>query len=73
MNDNIPISHLAIPSASIAAAVRRLQGAIDNLADELHSLDVDEFYGEEQVWVSLENLLKLIRQKLMAAGRRLKE
>lgn len=72
-DDSLPLAHLAIASASVAASARKVLLAITKLTDTLHALDAQEFYGEEALWKSLEGLVRLIRSKLLEAGRRLRE
>jgi ParB/RepB/Spo0J family partition protein len=68
--DDLQLSHLAIPSASVAATARKLQLTADKLTTDLRAIEVDDFYGEEDMWASLQKLLDTIRKKLDQAGRR---
>jgi ParB family transcriptional regulator, chromosome partitioning protein len=72
-DDSLTLDHLVIPSADVSASARKLLASITKVEADIHNLDVNEFYGEEELWRSLERLLGLIRSKLRAAGRRLKE
>jgi ParB/RepB/Spo0J family partition protein len=69
-DDSLALDHLVIESASVRAAARKLLKGIKKIEAQIHALDVTEFYGEEELWLTLEKLLKLIRSKLSAAGRR---
>jgi ParB family transcriptional regulator, chromosome partitioning protein len=72
-DDSLTLEHLLIRSADVSASARKLLNNINKIEADIHALDADEFYGQEELWVSLERLLQLIRSKLRAAGRRLKE
>jgi ParB/RepB/Spo0J family partition protein len=72
-DDSHPIDYLRLPEVSVAASARKLTRAAENLEGELRLVDADDFLGEEQLWRSLERLLKTLRSKLRAAGRRLSE
>jgi ParB family transcriptional regulator, chromosome partitioning protein len=72
-DDSLTLDHLIIHSADVSASARKLLRSITKIETTIHDVDVREFYGEEELWLSLERLLKLIRAKLRAAGRRLKE
>ncbi len=72
-DDSLTLDHLVIPSADVSASAKKLLTSITKIETAIHSLDVNEFYGEEDLWLSLERLLELIRSKLRAAGRRPKE
>ena len=69
-NDNLSLDHLTIPAASVAATTRSLVRTIERLESELVELDPSEFYGEDELWSSLEKLLDLIATKLREADRR---
>jgi ParB family transcriptional regulator, chromosome partitioning protein len=72
-DDSLTLDHLIIHSADVSASARKLLKSITKIETTIHDVNVQEFYGEEELWLSLERLLKLIRAKLRAAGRRLKE
>jgi len=71
-DDNLTLDHLRIQSADVSAGVRKLINEINNMEADIDEIDVEEYYGEEELWLVLERLLNLIRLKLTAAGRRLK-
>jgi ParB family transcriptional regulator, chromosome partitioning protein len=62
--------HLNIGSAKVQAEARKMVRAVEKLYEDVESLDIDEFYGEEAMWSRLEELAKLIRKKLRSLGRR---
>jgi ParB/RepB/Spo0J family partition protein len=70
-DDSLPLDHLAIEEADVSATARRLQSSIVKLEESLRAIDIQEFYGEEALWKSLEKLSRLIHAKLKAVGRRL--
>lgn len=72
-DDSLTLDHLAIKSADVSASAKKLLGNINKVAEAVQEIDVEEYYGEEELWESLERLQKLIRAKLRTAGRRLQE
>lgn len=66
----LTVSHLEIQSAQSAAAARTLTRAAEHLTTQLAELDVEELYGEDDLWNKLEALFKVIRSVLRKAGRR---
>ena len=63
-------SHLNIESAKVASEAKKLVNSIEKLFDQIESIDVQDYYGEEAMWSRLEKLAKLIRAKLRSLGRR---
>ena len=45
---------------------------IKKIEEDIHEMNVEEYYGEEELWLALERLEKLILSKLAASGRRFK-
>jgi len=70
-DDSLTLAHLEIEAAKVSASARRLLSSVNKLIGAIEDLDVEKYYGEEQLWRKLENLLKIIRAKLQEAGRRL--
>ena len=68
-----PIDHVRISEAAVSANARKLVANIEKIEASIADLEVENFYGEETLWNSMERLMKLIRSKLAAAGRRIKE
>jgi ParB family transcriptional regulator, chromosome partitioning protein len=64
---------LNIESAAVAATAKKLSASVDKLFDQLRSLNVESYYGEEKMWDRLSALARLIRSKLKELGRRLEE
>lgn len=67
-DDTLTLDHLALPAADISASARKLLRNVEKLQSALSELNVDEYYGEKELWKALEKLLKTIRSKLRAAG-----
>lgn len=67
-DDTLGLDHLALPEADISASARKLISSVQKLQSALSQLDVDEYYGEKELWKALEKLLKTIRSTLRAAG-----
>lgn len=72
-DDTLLLDHLAIPEADISASARKLVQSVQKLELALKPLDVDEYYGEKELWKALQKLLRTIRSKLRAADLRIKE
>jgi ParB/RepB/Spo0J family partition protein len=72
-DDTLQISHLSVPAASVSAGARKVLRVVTELTDTLRLINADEYYGEEELWNSLDSLMRLIRSKLIEAGRRPKE
>jgi ParB family transcriptional regulator, chromosome partitioning protein len=66
----VPISHLEIQSASIRAKAKVLTKKLVALEGVLADLDVEIYYGEEDLWKSMERLADLIQSKLKKANKR---
>jgi hypothetical protein len=62
--------HLNIESAAVAAEAKKLLKSANALYEQINDIDIDEFYGQEDLWDRLEALANLIRQKLKSLGRR---
>jgi len=70
-DDSLSLDHLVLRSANVSASARALLRDVERLAEAVRQIDVNEFYGEENLWRRLEQLMTAIRAKLVAAGRRL--
>ena len=70
--DELAISHLEISSATIHRRAAKLSSGIGKLIEELHKVEARDFYGEEEFWKKLEQIVALIQKKLRDADRRLK-
>jgi ParB-like chromosome segregation protein Spo0J len=64
------ITHLQIASASVAAVARKLTSDIAKLSTALKHLDVNQFYGQEELWNRLSELIEIVRAKLKEADKR---
>lgn len=67
---DVPISHLEISAASIRAEATTIKKKISAVQSALIELDVERFYGEEELWNSLSELVVVIQRKLKEANRR---
>lgn len=72
-NTTKPVEYLRIEEADVSANVLKLVNNIEKIKEAIAKIDVNEFYGEERLWKSLERLLKVIRLKLKDTGRRVNE
>lgn len=71
-DDSLNLDHLKIKSADVSASARKMLTMITKLDNSIKQIDVNDYYGEEDLWESLEKLLNLILSKLNAAGRRVR-
>jgi ParB family transcriptional regulator, chromosome partitioning protein len=62
--------HLNIESAKVKAEATKILTAVVTLYDQINAINVEQYYGEEDMWNRLESLSQLIRAKLRALGRR---
>jgi hypothetical protein len=69
-DDSLTLTHLEIEAAKVSASARRLLMSVNKLIGAIEGIDVEKYYGEEELWKKLEGLLKIIRLKLQQAGRR---
>ena len=69
-DDKLGISYLEIGAARIHREAGKLVKVLGRLYDDLQKIEVNEFFGEEELWKELERLLALIRRKLASADRR---
>jgi ParB/RepB/Spo0J family partition protein len=72
-DNSVPMEHLEIKAAGIKANVRGLRRSIEKIEVMLRRIDVEEYYGENRLWDSLERLFEVIRNLLRAADRRIIE
>jgi ParB/RepB/Spo0J family partition protein len=71
-NDSLTIDHLEIKSAAVHDTAKKITRSIGALTKTLEEIEIEDYYGEEEFWTDLEKLMRLIRTKLLAAGRRIK-
>jgi ParB/RepB/Spo0J family partition protein len=71
-NDELTLDTLSLKAADVSATARKLQTQISGLDATLRELEPADFYGQEELWMGLERLLRLIMRKLRDAGRRVK-
>lgn len=67
---DVPISYLEIESASIRAEAKGITRKITILETVIKNLDVEQFYGEEELWQSMQRLLLLLQSRLKLANKR---
>jgi ParB/RepB/Spo0J family partition protein len=65
--------YLSIESALAASQARKLGKTVDKLYAQIRDIDLDEFYGQDELWAKLEGLADLIRKRLRKLGRRVEE
>lgn len=68
----LDLAALEITGAQADASARRLIRTLDGLNSTLSSLEVDQYYGREDLWTELSKLRDLISVVLSRAGKRIK-
>lgn len=71
-DDTLTMDFLELRQAAAASEKRKIVRKIGALQSALEQIDVDEFYGENDLWEALEALVKIVRKRLLQADRRLK-
>lgn len=69
-DDSKDISYLEIDTARIRREASVILRHVERLRSTLKDLNVEEFLGEEDLWIELEQLLTTIKKKLADADRR---
>ncbi len=64
-----PLSYLEIEEASIHAETRAIVKRMNALESEMVNLDVQQYYGEEELWEAIERLLEILEKKLREADK----
>jgi hypothetical protein len=67
---SLPVEHLADDASDVTTQSRQIAKSVTTLTKSLKDLDVAAYYGEEDLWKQLEDLLAIIRDKLSEADRR---
>jgi ParB-like partition proteins len=70
-NHDMPITHLEISEANIHADAKAVVDQVTRLKERISTMDVQKFYGEEDLWLALRQLLEAIKVKIAEADRRL--
>jgi ParB family transcriptional regulator, chromosome partitioning protein len=69
-NIQVPISYLEIASAIAHAEAKEITRKVLTLEHLISELDVEEFYGEEELWKAIDRLLEVLQLKLKKANKR---
>jgi ParB/RepB/Spo0J family partition protein len=65
-----PLSHLEIQEANVHAGAKAIVKKLDALESIIADLQVDKFYGEEELWNSISRLITALEKKLREANKR---
>lgn len=71
-DDTLTLDHLEIESAQIQTVAAKILKDVEKLQNSVNEINVDNYYGEEKLWVALEKLVTIILKKLGSADRRFK-
>ena len=71
-NVDLDLNHLEISSATVAAEAKAMNKSAKKLIGEIEKIEVDEFFGEDDLWDSLEVLRTTVTSKLREVGRRIR-
>ena len=69
-SDELTIDHLEVAGASTHAKATKLTQDIGKLISEIENIDARVFFGEEGLWLGLEELVRIAQKKLLQAERR---
>ena len=69
-NPEFKPDHLNIESAEITANAKKILRSVNSLYDQINGIDINSYYGEEDLWAKLESLSRLVQSKLKDLGRR---
>ncbi|HMP07328.1 MAG TPA: hypothetical protein PJ982_13330 [Lacipirellulaceae bacterium] len=72
-NPQARVDELEVQTAKSHALARTLTRDVRKLMEQLDDIDVDEMYGEKDMWDSMEQLMGQLRSLLLKADRRLRE
>lgn len=70
-NDSLSLDHLALREAGVTASARKITSSVRALADQIRTMEVEEYFGEEELWEALQQLLSVITKQLRAAEKRI--
>jgi ParB/RepB/Spo0J family partition protein len=65
-----PLEHLEIEEANVHAEAKTITKRLDGLRDLFINLDVQAFYGEEELWQATTSLIEVLEGKLKEADKR---
>ena len=71
-DDSLGIGYLEIKSAAVHETVKKMRKAIGYISTTLSDMEIEDYYGEEQLWKDLEDLASLTKKRILEAGRRFK-
>ena len=69
-DDALSITSLEIDTARIHREARELTKSVSEITENIRTLNVREFLGEQELWRELERLLRVLQRQLEAADRR---
>jgi ParB family transcriptional regulator, chromosome partitioning protein len=69
-NPATPLDFLEIEEASVHAEAKALVKKLTSIHSLVAELDAEQFYGEEELWHAISELLALLREKLKEADKR---
>jgi hypothetical protein len=69
-SDELTIDHLEVAGATTHAKAVKLTQEIRKLIAEIVEIDAREYFGEEELWLGLEELLAAVEKRLLQADRR---
>jgi ParB family chromosome partitioning protein len=66
----IDLSYLDISEINVHSDAQAMVKKVSDLTDLIRKMDEDRFYGEEDLWLALDELSKLVEDKLRKADKR---
>lgn len=67
---DLRVDHLEIEGVGVTTQVRAIKKDVGKLRQTIKDIDIDQFFGEEELWEDLEKLVATIQAKLKELGRR---
>jgi ParB/RepB/Spo0J family partition protein len=67
---DLRVDHLEIQGVGVTTQVRAIKKDVGKLRQTIKDIDVDQFFGEDELWEDLEKLVATIQAKLKELGRR---
>lgn len=67
-DEELGLEHLELGPATALASAKAVERRVVGLLEDLKGLDIQACYGEDSLWETLEELLKVIRSRLNEVG-----
>ncbi|HEX3798047.1 MAG TPA: ParB N-terminal domain-containing protein [Verrucomicrobiae bacterium] len=65
-----PLEYLEIDEANVRADAKAIVKKLNAIEEIINDLDTEKYYGEEELWNSIKQLIKILEEKLQKANKR---